>query len=207
MRAARKCSPTRGTHSTRWSSGRSRRPLRNPRQNTLKLQIPFVASVVAKRVFVEVGLQVLRAHIVVHAADSPLHQAPESFNRLSVDVARDVDFRAAPDTAMDIAMHLQPVIRNVVVGEYSARRQNIFLRQTVKSFLGRIGRDASDDAAIVSRSAALDHANNGYFMAPERWPSLSALPTPLSAVVHLIHLNRRTLQLHSIFGEQGANLF
>src|SRR5438045_5950766 len=38
------------------------------------------------------------------------------------------------------------------------------------------------------------------------WPSLSALPSPLSAVVHLVHLHRRTLQLHPLFGEERANL-
>src|SRR6266581_4252759 len=128
MRAARKCGPTRGTHSTRCSSVRSRRQLRNPRQNPLKLQVSFNC------------------------------------------------------------------------------RENVFLRQTMKSFLLRVRRNASHDAAIVSRSAALYHAHDCNLVASRRWTPTLPHPLSLSAVIHLIHLNRRTLQLHPLFREERANL-
>src|SRR6266478_1000712 len=133
MRAARKCGPTRETHSIRFSSVRSRRPLRNPLQNSPEKQVPSVPQIVAKRIFVEVGLQEFRAHVVVNPADSTLHQAPESFDSLSVNVARDINLRAVADAPMNITEILESIVRNEIVGKHCARRQDIFLRQAVKS--------------------------------------------------------------------------
>src|SRR5437660_2370390 len=131
MRAARKCGPTRGMRFTRFSSGRSRRQLRNPRQNQLEQQVSCVPPIESKSVFVQVSLQVLRAHVVVDPADSPLHQTPESFNGLSMDVARDVDSCAVTNALVDIAFGLQSIVGNKIIGEYGARWQDVFLRQTV----------------------------------------------------------------------------
>src|ERR1700676_3877888 len=91
MRAARKGGPTRGMRSTRFSARRSRRLPRNPLQNPLKLKIPLMPPVVPEGIFVKVSLQVFGAHVVVHAADPALNKTPESLNRLSVNVTRDVD--------------------------------------------------------------------------------------------------------------------
>src|SRR6266571_260048 len=206
MRAARKCGPTRGMRSTRFSSVRSRRQLRNPRQNSLKLQVSFMPSVVPEGIFIQVVLQILRAHIVVHAADSPLDQTPESLNRLSVNVAGDIDAARVTDATMQVPMRLKAIVGNVLVSENGARRKDIFLRQTMKSFAPCIRCNASNDPAMMSRSAALYHSDDCNLVATVGWPSLSALPMPLAAVVHFIHLHRRTLQLHSIFGEQRTNL-
>jgi hypothetical protein len=207
MKAAKKCGPTRGMRSMRLSVRRLRRLPRNLLQNPLELKIPLVSPVVPKRVFVKVGLQVLGAHVVVHAADSPLYQAPESFNRLSVNVARDIDAARVPNAPMHISMRVKAIVGNVFVGKNGAGRKDIFLRQTVKSFAPCIGSNARHDATMMSRGAAFDHAHDRNFVTAVGWPSLTALPTPLAAVVHLIHLHRRTLQLHSVFGEQRANLF
>src|SRR5260221_11869655 len=135
MKAARKSGPTRGITSTRFSSARSRRPLRNPLQNRPERQVPCVPQIVAKRVFVEVGLQEFRADVVVDAADSALHQTPESFDSLGVNVAGDINLRAVTDAPMDVAEILESIVRNKIVGKHCARRQDVFLRQTVKSFL------------------------------------------------------------------------
>src|SRR5229473_4259375 len=135
MRAARKCGLTRRMRSTRFSSVRSRRPLRNLLQNPLKQQVPLVSAVVAKAVLIQVGLQILRAHIVVDAPDSTLHQTPESFDGLSVNVARDINLRAVPDALVNVALRLQTVTGHKVIGKDGARWQDVFLRQTVKSFL------------------------------------------------------------------------
>src|SRR6266478_273893 len=135
MRAARKCGPTRETHSILFSSVRSRRPLRNPLQNSPEKQVPSVPQIVAKRIFIEVGLQEFRAHVVIDPADSPLHQTPESFDGLSVNVTRDVNLRAVTDATMHVAEILESIVRNEIVGENCARWQDVFLRQTMKSFL------------------------------------------------------------------------
>src|SRR5713226_494726 len=109
MRAAKKCSPTRGMLSTPCSTRRLRRLLRNPPQNRPELLIAQVSPIVAERVFVKVALQVLRAHTVVHAADPALHKAPESLNRLGMNVSRDVDSRAVIDAPMGVTLPFQSV--------------------------------------------------------------------------------------------------
>src|SRR5260221_4992005 len=140
MRAARKCSPTRGMRSTAFSTRRLRRPLRNLPQNRPELLIPQVSPVVAEGVFVKVGLQVLRAHAVVHAADPALHKTPEPLNRLGVNVARDVDSRAVIDSPVNVSRRFQPVVRNVLIGVNGARGKDIFFGQTVKSRFLRVRR-------------------------------------------------------------------
>lgn len=42
-------------------------------------------------------MQVLLADLMIHPADPTLYQAPESINRIRVDVAHDVDFGAVID--------------------------------------------------------------------------------------------------------------
>ena len=121
-------------HPTRYLSGLSRRPLRSPRQNRPELLVPPVSPVVPDSVFVQVGLQVFRAHVVVHAAYSSLHQTPESVNRLSMNIARNVDASRVPDATMHTAMRLKTIAGNVLIGENGARREYVFLRQTCEGF-------------------------------------------------------------------------
>jgi hypothetical protein len=75
--------------------------LRNLLQNPLEQQIALMAPVVPEAVFVQVGLQVLRAHVVIHAADPALHGVPESFDGLSVNVSRNVDSLAVAKAPMN----------------------------------------------------------------------------------------------------------
>src|ERR1041385_2853679 len=206
MRAARRCSLTRGMRSTPCSTRLLRRLLRNPPQNSPELLIPHVSPVVAEGVFVKVGLQVLRAHAVVHAADPALHKTPESLNRLSVNVSRDVYFRAVIDSPVNVSRVLKPVIGNVFVGVNGARRQDVFLRQTVKSRFLRVRRYPCHYTSHATVLRAFHHSDNRNLVRTIGRPSAPSLSLPLSAVVHLIHLHRRTLQLHPLFGEQGANL-
>src|SRR6266404_1469958 len=203
---ARKCAHTRGPHSTVYSIRRLRRPLRKLPQNSPKLLIPHVPPVVAKGVFVKIGLQVFRADAVVHAADPALHKTPESLNRLGVNVARDVDSRAMIDAPMGVTRRFQSVVGNKLIGVNSARRKDVFLRQPVQSSFLCVRRYARHDAANMPVLAALHHSHDRNLVAPVGWASTLADSLSLSAVVHLIHLHRRTLQLHPLFGEQRANL-
>ena len=206
MRAAKKCGPTRGMRSTAYSIKRLRRPLRNLPQNSPELLIPHIPAVVAKAVLVQIGLQILRADVVVDAADPAFHQTPESFDSLGVNVARDVNLRAVTDAPMDVAEILESIVRNEIVGEHCARRQDVFLRQAVKSFLFGVRSYTRHNPTNLSVGAALDHAHDRDFVTPVRRTALSALMLSLSAVVHLIHLHRRTLQLQTILGQETPNL-
>lgn len=51
----RNSGPTRGMHSTRFSTRLSRRPFRNPRQDSSKLPIAVMSAVVAESIFVKVA--------------------------------------------------------------------------------------------------------------------------------------------------------
>src|SRR5882724_2507789 len=206
MRVARKCGPIHGMHSTRFSSVRSRRPLRNLLQNRPELLISHIATVVAKTVLVQVGLQILRAHVVVDPADPPLHKAPKPFDSLSVNIYLNINLRAVPDALVDVAVGLQAIVGNEVIGKHGAPWQDVFLRQAVKGFLCGIGSHASYDAANARWSAALGHPDNCNLVASVRGTPLPALMPTLSAVVHLIHLNRRTLQLQTVLGQKTPNL-
>src|SRR6266699_2550770 len=206
MRAARKCGPTRARRSMRFSSGRSRRQLRNPRQNQLEKQISTVSPIESKTVFVQVSLQVLRAHVVVDPADTALYQTPESFDGLSVNVARDVNLCAVPDALMNISVLLKAIVRNVVIGEHGARRQDIFLRQTMKSVPCRVRSYTRHNPANALLCVPFRHAHDRNFVAPQR--RTPTLPHPLSfpPVVHFVHLNRRALQLQTVLGQETPNL-
>src|SRR6266850_1115979 len=206
MRPAIKCSPTRGMHSTPCSTRRLRRLLRNPPQNRPELLIAQVPPVVAEGVFVKVALQVLRAHAVVHAADSTLHKTPESLNRLGVNVTRDVNSRAVIDAPMGVSRRFQSVVGNKLIGVNGARRKNVFLRQTMQSHFLRVRRYTRHYAANAPVLAALHHSHDRNLVTPVGWASTLADSLPLSAVVHLIHLHRRTLQLQTVLGQETPNL-
>ena len=185
---------------------RLRRPLRNLPQNSPEVLVTHISSVTEKAVLIQIGLQILRAHVVVDRSDAALHQTPEAFDSLSVHVARDINLRAVPDALMDVAVRLQSIVGNEIVGKHGAAWQNVFLRQAVKSFLCGIRGHASYDAANAGWSAAFGHPDNSNLVTSDRWTALTALMPPLSAVVHFMHLNRRTLQLQTVLGQKTPNL-
>jgi len=118
MRAARKCDPIRGMHSTRFSTRGSKRPLRNPRKNSPELLVSFMSAVEAESVFVEVGLQVFVRNRVIDPADPALHQTPEPFNRIGVNVAHHVDTAFVANLTMAIVRWLPifPEILDALIG-------------------------------------------------------------------------------------------
>src|SRR6266478_9491111 len=107
MRAARKCGLTRGMRSTPCSTRRLRRLPRNLLQNPLEQQIPLIPPVVPEAVLIQVGLQILRAHVVIHAADSPLEGAPKAFDCVGVNIASDIDLSGVPDALVGVALILK----------------------------------------------------------------------------------------------------
>src|SRR5947209_18040788 len=206
MKAARKCGPTRGMRSIGFLSVRLRNPLRNPLQNRSEQQISPVPPIEPENVLVKVGLQEFGTHVVVDAADPALHQTPESFDALGMNIARDINLCAVADALVDITLRLQTIVGREIIGENCTARQDIFLRQAVKSFPCRIRSHTRHDAARASCGAAFGYSYNCNLVTSERWTALPTLSPSLSAVVHLIHLHRRTLQLQTVLGQEAPNL-
>src|SRR5229473_5632873 len=115
-RAARKCSPTHGMRSMGFSTRPSRRLQRNLLQNPLEQQIPLMPPVVPEAVFVQVSLQILRAHVVIDSADPAFHSAPKAFDSVGVHVARDIHALAVTDAPMGVAEILQAVVGHKIIG-------------------------------------------------------------------------------------------
>ena len=187
MKAARKCGHIREMRSMRLSRVRSKCLQRNLLQNPLEQQIALESAVVPKTVLIQIGLQILRAHVVVDASDSTLNSAPESLDGVGVNVARNVHVLTVANAPMGVSEIRQPVIRNVVVSKNDAARQHILFDQTVKSFLFGVRSYTCHNAAT-----ALYHTDNRYLVASN---GRTPVATPFSAVIHLIYFNRRSLQL------------
>src|SRR6266568_140455 len=200
MRAARKCGPTRGMRFTPCSIRRLRRLPRNLLQNPLEQQIPLIPPVISEAVLIQVGLQVLRAHVVIHAADSPFQGAPKALDCVGVNISSDVDLRGVADALVRVALIFQAVIADMLIGEHDALRQDVFLCEAAKSLLLDIRGNAGHNAANAPIVAALDHADDGSLvLAPEVSPASPAVES-------FIHLHRRTLQLQTVLGQETPNL-
>ena len=76
----------------------------------------------------------------------------------------------------------------------------------MKSFLLRIRSYARNHAAYFAVCAPFDHPDYWNLVRAERWTATLPLTLPLAAVVHLIHLDRRTLQLQAVLGQETPNL-
>lgn len=202
-KVAKRCGPTRGTHSTPCWTRRLRRPPRNPLQNSLEQQIPLESSVVAETILIQVGLQILRAYGVIYAADSTLHKAPKALNGVGVDVALNVDASGMIDSAMDISVgFVETPIGRQFVGVDSGSWHDEFLCESLQAFLGYV---VGDEGANALATAALYHSD---YWAMELICAVrtSRMPTALSAHVGFIHLHRRALQLHVALRKKAANL-
>jgi len=209
MRAARKCGPTRGMHSTRFSTRLSRRPFRNPRQDSAKLLIAFVSTVVAEGVFVKIALQVLRRNRVVDAADPALHKTPESLNAVGMNVAvSHVLSRPVPNAivrkiqrATPRAFHLRNVPIDVeVIGVNHAARSNVLADSSKQILAGNMVNDSRD-----CFSAALDNRDNRSFFLVSAHRA-TALPLADSTVVRFINFHRWPLQFQVTVRHKRSDL-
>lgn len=75
--------------------------------------------VVAKAVFIKVGLQIMASHIVIDTAQPVLYERPESLNCIGVDVANNVHLLAVIDSAVLPAASAESLIGRVIVGEHN----------------------------------------------------------------------------------------
>ena len=63
-----------------------------------------VPPIVAERKLIQVRLQELLTHHVVCAADPALYQAPESLNRIGMNVAHDIHASGVIDAPMGVSL-------------------------------------------------------------------------------------------------------
>ena len=164
------------------------------------------SSIVAETILVQIGLQIVTAHVVIHAPNSAFHQRPESFDGLRVNVASNVDFLGVLNAAMIVIVRSsgKSVIGRILIGEHKVGWQNVFFNQSMQGALGHIGRNECADIAL-----ALDKSNYRSFCFLVCC-ARTALHSLATAKIHLIHFDgllaaakfRRVLG----FIEHGANL-
>src|SRR5436305_9479576 len=75
-------------------------------QETVKHRRAVMAAIVTKAVLVQIGLQVMTAHLMVNAANAGFYERPESFDGVRVDFARDVNLLAVIDRAMVVTIEM-----------------------------------------------------------------------------------------------------
>src|SRR5215469_248226 len=207
MRRRRKCVPTRGTHSTRYSSGLSPHQPRSPLQNRPKLLVPHVAAIVAEAVFVQVVLQILGRNRVIDSPDSSLNEHPEALDRVGVCVPANIFTRAVLHGVVNVVRwtaiveaHLGDSLvswKLVVVDD--ALRYDVPLNHRVDGF----GAHIFDGPRQYLPLALNDSDNRSHSSIAAHWsPCFSLAP---SAVVSLVDLHRRPLQLQFAIGEERAN--
>src|SRR5215469_12151107 len=207
MRRTRKCVPIRGTHSIRYSSGPSQHLPRSPLQDRPKLLVPHVAAIVAEAVLVQVALQILGRNRVIDSPDSSLNQHPESLDRVGVRVPANVLARAVLHGVVNVVRwaaiveaHLgDSLVSGKLVGVDDALRYDVPLNHRVNGF----GTHIFDGPRQYLSLALNDSDNRSHSsIAAHRSPCFSLAP---SAVVSLVDLHRRPLQLQFAIREKRAN--
>jgi hypothetical protein len=86
-----------------WFAAHSRIALFDLMQEAVKHRRCIESAVIAKTVFVQVGLQVPFANRVINTAHTILHQAPKALYRVRMNVADNVDLGAVIDSLMRVA--------------------------------------------------------------------------------------------------------
>src|SRR5271156_937175 len=89
------------------------------------------AAIVAKAVFVQVGLQVVTANGMIDTLDPVLYERPKSFDGLGMNVASNVNFLAMTNPAVIVVVRRSPeaVIDHIVISENQIRWQDMFFNQ------------------------------------------------------------------------------
>ena len=119
-----------------------------------------LTPVKSKRVFVQVHLQILRANVLIDAANAVLGQAPEAFNRVSVDVARDIDLLRMVHPSVLVAAASKMIILRCFIGKDDRCCHHSFLDGSADVTDPRAKRQNLDAHA----PSALNHAKHGSFL-------------------------------------------
>lgn len=126
----------------------------------------------------------MASDVVVHARKTPLNQAPESLNRVRVNVARDVDLGAVIDSMMLVSACAESDVSVPFVCENHSARKNVLFDDSFQRGSLRVIGQNSLDAALPLRDA--DHGLLAQFVAGHR---ATAAALALAAEIGFVNLN------------------
>ena len=164
-------------------------------------RITQLASVVTKTLFVQITKQVERFHADIGAVKLALHQAPEVFHSIRMNIAANVLYGVIHDRVLIFA--IQPVVRLQRVAEQRRASLDVLANLAVKFMLAAIRYGERANVA-----AALHHAeSDGLILAARSRDDFRAAlgvhVARLSADERFVHLNftrefRSSLVLHRL---------
>ena len=128
----------------------------------------MLATVVAPRVLVQVALEPLRGDMAICAEDAALHQRPEAFDGVRVNVARHVDASRVVDRFVGVARLGETVVQPCLVGVNDRGGFDVGGDLAHDRGPWAVRNDARHNAATT-----LDHAKNGRLVVSP--PCLSGL--------------------------------
>ena len=145
---------------------------------------------------------------MIDAANPALHEAPESFNGISVNVPVHIDPLLVTDLKVPIhalpvglTHRTKPFVARIFVGVHDSARNDVLGHNVHDLVCGESREDSRDDLATRSLDNA-DHGNLSLVSAHRATSSVFAL----SAVVGFIYLDRWPLQLQITVRHERADL-
>ena len=114
--------------------------------------------IIPERVLVQVPLKVLCGNDVVYAANPPLHERPEAFDGVCVDIPTHVHLRCVVNAVMEVARLPKSAIRLPFVGVHDGAGHDVLSDQRYEGLSLRVGNLLGDHATL-----ALNHSENGCF--------------------------------------------
>jgi hypothetical protein len=188
-----------------WSAIRHSVTFLNLPQKADKHWLFIKSSVVSEAVLIEIGLQVVTANVVIHAADAALYEAPEAFDGVGVDVVSgDVNFFAVINAPMLISANCQSIVGSKLISEHGALGHDMFAHDADESISLHVSGDHRTDAAL-----ALDNADNrglAFSVANHRTSSVTLAATAIICLVHLYTALAAKLA-RFLFVQHRADLF
>lgn len=104
--------------------------------------------IVPEGVLVQVPLKVFRGNDVVDAANPPLHERPEAFDGVGVDIPTHVHLRRVVNAVVEVARLPQSAVRLPFVGIDDGTGHDVLGDQRDKRLPLRVGNLLGDDAAL-----------------------------------------------------------
>lgn len=173
-------------------------------QEASKHGLRVETAIVAEAVLVQVRLQISFADRMINASQSVLHEAPETFDGIGVDVPRHINLLAVVDAVMNVSTFRN--VRDAVIAQQFVRKH----RALGEDMLANNGEQRRSCGPVSSErsdfAATLHHSDNHNLV----FPSITASNAASSANVSFVNLyslaalsaNRFCL----IFCQHGANL-
>jgi hypothetical protein len=96
-----------------------------------------LTSIEAEGILIQVHLQVLRAHVVIDAANTVLSRAPEALYGVRVTVARDIDTLRMMNALMAVSHASERIVNSGFIREDDGLRHDTFTQ--MRRYLSRVG--------------------------------------------------------------------